>query len=200
MKKTLVASIVGGIIIFIWQFLSFALINFHKPAQNYTDKQDAIMNFLNTQQLPEGGYFLPNIPDNSTSAQREQAMKEAEGKPWAIVQYHHTLKNNMVMNMIRGLLVNIIIVFLFCWLVKKMAAPRFNTIVLSALAIGLIVFLNAPYTGAIWYESFDTWAHLADAIVSWGIVGLWLAWWLGRKTMHKEVSTTREPSVEMATG
>jgi len=200
MKKTLVASIVGGIIIFIWQFLSFALINFHKPAQNYTDKQDAIMNFLNTQQLPEGGYFLPNIPDNSTSAQREQAMKEAEGKPWAIVQYHHTLKNNMVMNMIRGLLVNIIIVFLFCWLLKKMAAPRFNTIVLSALAIGLIVFLNAPYTGAIWYESFDTWAHLADAIVSWGIVGLWLAWWLGRKTMHKEVSKTREPSVEMATG
>jgi hypothetical protein len=199
MKKTLVASIVGGIIIFIWQFLSFALINFHKPAQNYTDKQDAIMNFLNTQQLPEGGYFLPNIPDNSTSAQREQAMKNAEGKPWAIVQYHHTLKNNMVMNMIRGLLVNIIIVFLFCWLLKKMAAPRFNTIVLSALAIGLIVFLNGPYTGAIWYESFDTWAHLADAIVSWGFVGLWLAWWLGRKSRHNEVSKSREPSLEMAT-
>ena len=70
MKKTIVAALVGGIIIFIWQFLSFALINFHKPAQNYTDKQDAIMTFLNSQQLPEGGYILPNIPDNTTAAQR----------------------------------------------------------------------------------------------------------------------------------
>jgi hypothetical protein len=197
MKKTIVAAIVGGIIIFIWQFLSFALINFHKPAQNYTVKQDAIMNFLNSQQLPEGGYFLPNIPDNSTSAQRDLAMKEAEGKPWAIVQYHHTLKNNMVMNMVRGFLVDIIILLLFCWLLKKMGAPRFNTIVVGALVVGLIVFLNAPYTNAIWYENFDTWAHLADAIVSWGLVGLWLAWWFGRSARDKIVNNTREPSLEM---
>ena len=83
MKKTIVAAIVGGIIIFIWQFLSFALINFHKPAQNYTDKQDAIMNFLNSQQLPEGGYFLPNIPDNSTispkRAGNERGRRQAMG-------------------------------------------------------------------------------------------------------------------------
>lgn len=198
MKKTIVAALVGGIIIFIWQFLSFALINFHKPAQNYTDKQDAIMTFLNSQQLPEGGYILPNIPDNTTAAQREQAMKEAEGKPWAIVQYHHSLKNNMAMNMVRGLIVNIIIVFLFCWLLGRMANPGFTTIVLSALAIGMIVFLNAPYTGAIWYESFDTWAHLADAIVSWGLAGLWVAWWLGRGSKAAEYKKPAEQSFEMA--
>jgi hypothetical protein len=198
MKKTIVAALVGGIIIFIWQFLSFALINFHKPAQNYTDKQDAIMKYLNSQQLPEGGYFLPNIPDNSSAAQREQAMKEAEGKPWAIIQYHHALQNKMVMNMVRGLLVNIIIVFLFCWLIKRMTNPGFTTIVLSALVLGMIVFLNAPYTGAIWYESFDTWAHLADAIVSWGLTGLWIAWWLRRDTRQVGFRKTAEPSYEMA--
>ena len=38
MKKTVIAALVGGLIIFLWQFLSYALINFHKPAQQYTEK------------------------------------------------------------------------------------------------------------------------------------------------------------------
>ncbi len=198
MKKALVAAIVGGIIIFIWQFLSFALVNFHKPAVNYTDKQDAILNFLQTQQLPEGGYFLPNIPGNASSEQREQAMKDAENKPWAIIQYHHAYNSSMVMNIVRVLIVNMIIVFLFSLLLQRMTAPTFKAIVLSALSIGMIVFLNAPYTNAIWYQSFDTWAHLADAIVSWGLVGLWVAWWMGRTKGPKEINKTKEPSLEMA--
>lgn len=189
MKKVLIGAIVGGLIIFIWQFLSFALINFHKPAQQYTDKQDAIMNFLNSQQLPEGGYIIPSLPDNATMEDHEQLMKTAEGKPWANIQYHNALNTNMVMNMVRGFLVNVIIVWLFCWLVGRMKVTGFGTIVASALVVGLIVFLNGPYTGHIWYQFFDIWAHLGDAVLSWGLTGLWLAWWLRRG--KPEASTVR---------
>jgi hypothetical protein len=197
MKKLLVGAIVGGIIIFIWQFLSFALVNFHKPAQAYTDKQDAIMSFLNSQQLKEGGYILPNLPDNATMADHELHMKNAEGKPWASIQYHSNLKNNMTSNMVRGLLVDIILVFLFCWLVKRMNAPGFTTIVTSAVVVGLIVFLNVPYTGSIWYQSFDTSAYLADAVVSWGLTGVWLAWWLRRGNGQVVKIKPREQPAEM---
>ena len=55
MKKSLIGAIVGGIIIFIWQFLSWTLINLHKPAQQYTEKQEAVMAVLNSN-LEEGGY------------------------------------------------------------------------------------------------------------------------------------------------
>jgi hypothetical protein len=197
MKKVLIGAIVGGLIIFIWQFLSFALINFHKPAQQYTEKQDAIMNFLNSQQLAEGGYIIPSLPDNATMDDHEQLMKTAEGKPWVNIQYHNSLKTNMVMNMIRGFITNIIIIFLFCWLIQRMAAPRFGTIVTSALVVGLIVFLNAPYTGYIWYQNFDLWAHLADAVVSWGLTGLWLAWWLRREKVETNTVRVKESSMEM---
>jgi hypothetical protein len=61
MKKSLIGAIVGGIIIFLWQFLSWALINFHKPAQQYTAKQDAVMTILNSN-LEEGGYIMPALP------------------------------------------------------------------------------------------------------------------------------------------
>jgi hypothetical protein len=198
MKKILVGALVGALIIFIWQFLSFALINFHKPAQSYTDKQDAILSALNSQGIKEGGYIIPALPDNATMEEHEQLMKTAEGKPWASVQYHSSLQNNMVMNMIRGFVTNVIIVLLFCWLLNRMNAPRFGTIVTSALVVGLIVFLNAPYTGFIWYQSFDIWASFADAVVSWGLTGVWLAWWLRRNKTKLNAVKVKEPSAEMA--
>lgn len=183
MKKTIIGSVVGAIIIFIWQFISFAAVNLHKPAQQYTDKQEAIMSFLNGQGLKEGGYVMPIVPETASQSEMEAAMKATDGKPWARVEYHNTAQNSvnaMVINMVRGLLVNIVIVFLFCWLIGKIANPGFGTIVGGALAVGIIAFLNQPYTLFIWYKSFDIWASLLDALMMWGLAGLWLGWWLRR--------------------
>jgi hypothetical protein len=198
MKKAIIGSIVGGLIIFIWQFLSFGLINFHKPAQGYTEKQAEIMTLLNNLGLKEGGYVMPSVPEGSSRDEMEKAMKDSDGKPWAWVQYHAKAQNStsdMTMNMVRGLLVNIVIVFLFCWLVRKMAAPAFGTILAGALAVGMISFLNQPYTGHIWYKTFDIWAFFLDAVAAWGLTGLWLGWWLRRGAngnVRYKVAATRE--------
>ena len=88
--------------------------------------------------------------------------------------------NKMFMNMGRSLLVNIFIIGLLCWLLIKINAPSFGTIFLGTLGTGLIVFLHAPYTMHIWYGSFDLTAHFIDALVAWGVNGLWLGWWLRR--------------------
>ena len=52
MKKTIIGALVGAVIIFIWQFVSFAAVQLHKPAENYTDKQTAILEFPKNQ-FPE---------------------------------------------------------------------------------------------------------------------------------------------------
>lgn len=197
MKKAIIGSLVGAIIIFIWQFLSFALINFHRPAQQYTDKQDAIMSFLNNQGLKEGGYIMPTSPETASSSEMEATMKAYDEKPWARIEYHNVAKNStsdMIMNMVRGFLVDFVMVLLFCWLIGKMAAPSFGTILTSALFVGLIAFLFEPYTGTIWYKFFDIWAYFLDAIAAWGLTGLWLGWWLRRG--RTQLSTVRIPERE----
>ena len=142
MKKTVIAALVGGLIIFLWQFLSYALINFHKPAQQYTEKQEAILQFLESQNLPEGGYVLPNLPATASMEDHENLMKSAAGKPWVNLQYHKALDTGMVMNMLRGFIINVIIVSLFCSLIRRMAMPTSGTIVTSAVMVGLIVFFE----------------------------------------------------------
>jgi hypothetical protein len=201
MKKTIIGSIVGALIIFIWQFLSFGLINFHKAGQDYTDKQDAIMSFLNNQGLKEGGYVMPTVPSTASRDEMEKSMEATNGKPWAKIEYHNVAENSagaMTMNMVRGFLVNFVIVLLFCWMISKMTAPSFGTIATAAIVVGLIAFLNQPYTGFIWYKIFDIWAYFLDAVVAWGLTGLWLGWWLRRGRSQMSAVKIGERDKELA--
>ena len=198
MKKVIIGSIIGGLIIFLWQFLSFAAIDLHKPAHQYTEKQDVILSFLNSQGLKQGGYMLPSLPDGASWSEHEKAMKTAEGKPWALIQYYDKMETDMTMNMIRGFLVDVVAVFLLCWLIGKMAPLNFGKIVTSAIVVGLIAFLFEPYTGSIWYKWADIWAFFLDAVIAWGLTGIWLGWWLRRGRSKLSTVKIDEKEKELA--
>ena len=185
MKRTIIASIVGGILIFLWQFLSFPILNLHKAAQGYTPNQEAILENLKANLPEEGGYILPNLPETATNEDHEKQMETANGKPWASIQYHKSNESSsgaMTMNMARALLSHIITIMLFCWILKQMNLLTFGKIFIASLFTGLIVFLNSPYSQSIWFDFFDITAHLIDAIVIWALVGLWLGWYLSRSS------------------
>lgn len=195
MKKLLIASLVGGILLFLWQFISWNMANFHESVQQYTPQQEKIISFLNELNLEEGGYILPIPPPGASMDEWNKLMDDAVGKPWAKVEYHKSLSNNMTMNMVRGLVINILTIFLLCWILMRFRSLRFSNIFTASLLTGLIVFFNVPYTQAIWYEAFDTWAHLADAVISWGLVGAWLGWYLGSKPGREAGIANRRTAV-----
>ncbi len=181
MKKLLVGAIVGGIIIFIWQTLSWAALNLHHASQEYTPKQDSILSYLNSQFSEEGAYLLPSYPKGTSREEMEKQMDMNKGKPWVQIQYHKALNVNMAANIIRGLLADIVMVAFFCWIMIRLASPGFGVIFTSSLFTGIIVFINSPYTIHIWYPKADIWIHFLDAIASWALCGIWLGLWLGRK-------------------
>lgn len=179
--KLFIGSLVGGIIIFICQFLSWAALDMHRSAQQYTPKQDSILAYLSTQFDSSAGYLLPNTPAGASSADMQALAERSKGKPWAQVFYHTNLNTNMGMNMFRNLVTNILMVLFFCWIISGYTANSFGKTFLAAIFVGFIIFMHASYTEHIWYETFDLGAHLFDYLVSWGITGLWLGWWLNRK-------------------
>lgn len=181
MKKLLVGAFVGGLLLFIWQTLSWMVFDLHSKAHSYTDRQDAILSALNTELTEEGSYMLPMPKPGTPMSEHEAFMKENEGKPWATVIYRKSLETDMVMNIVRGFIVNLVLMALFCWMISKFATPKMGTVFLASIFAGLIVFLNGIYTGHIWYPTFDLMAHFADAIVGWGLAGIWLGWWYSKK-------------------
>ena len=179
MKKFILGSLVGGLLIFIWQTLSWTVLDLHHAGQQYTPKQDSILQYLNSQFTEDGSYYLPNHAPGASSQEMEKEMAAAQGHPWAQIQYHRSMDINMSANIIRGLIVDIIMVGILCWILMKIPAG-FGTIFIATLFTGIIVFINSPYTVHIWYPKADIMAHLTDALVSWALCGIWLGWWLSR--------------------
>ncbi len=181
MKKAIIGAFVGGIIIFMVQFLVWTVLNVHYKSMAYTPKQDTILNYLNSQNLPSGQYLMPGVKPDATSAEKQAHMTESAGKPWAIVSYHKTQNTNMGMSMVRSFLTDVLVVLLLCWILLKINAPTFGTILLACLLTAAIVYLNSDYTFHIWYQSAGQKGYIIEYTAQWGLVGIWLGWWLRRK-------------------
>ncbi len=172
MKRRLLFSLIGAIIIFGWQFLSFAFPNFHKSASSYTPAQDEILLKLQELGLKEGMYFLGQ-PDPSLSMDEQKtAMDSMEGKPWAMINYHLTNSMSMALNMITGFVVCFIISFLLFWVFVQQKDPVLKNRIFLSLAVGIIGFLFTPYIKFIWYREPDIFAYFADGIIPWILLGI----------------------------
>ncbi len=178
MSKQIIGAVIGGLILFIWQFLSFSLLGIHSSQMAKTDQQDAILENLAAANLPEGMYFIPQ-PMTNTAEDREAHMNKYENKPWARVSYHHSLDMSMGMNLVRGLIIDLVAAFLLVWLLTQMSDLNFKTALLSSLAVGLIGYLSINYLNHVWFEE-PSLPDLVDAVVQWGAVGAWLGFWLPR--------------------
>lgn len=170
MKKHLLFSIIGGIIIFAWQFLSYAMPNFHKNANEYTPLQDTLLSTFQAVGLEEGMYMLgqPN-PDDP-----DATYDMSESSTWAVVNYQIDVPNSMTMPMVRGIIICIVIAALLFLFFKQQTNARLIDRLLIALGVGIIGFLYTPYTNYIWYREPDIYAHMLDAIVPYLILG-----WIG---------------------
>jgi len=177
--KMIVGALVGGLLVFIWQFLSWTMLNMHGSQQKYTPNQDSILNFLSTQLTEDGTYFLPNAASGATQEDQQKLMESSAGKPWAQISYHKTMNMAMGMNMVRGYLVDVFAVMLLIWLLLKIPELSFQTAIISSIVVGVIGYLTTEYTNSIWFENNSV-PDLIDAIVSWAICGTWLGYYLKR--------------------
>lgn len=171
MKRKLLFSAIGAIIIFAWQFFSNAMPNFHKSASQYTAAQDEIIQKLEELGINEGMYFLGQPDPLLSKAEKQASMDKMDGKPWGVINYHKVNTMSMTMNMIRGFLVCFVISFLLFWLFQQQKDPTLQNRLFLSLAVGIIGFFFVPYTNFIWYKAPDIFAHFADGIVPWLILG-----------------------------
>ena len=180
MTRGIIGALVGAIILFVWQFMSWAMLELHSDSMKHAPNQDAILDCL-TQHLPgEGEYFVPNLADGAGHEAEQQYMETRIGKPWAMIQYHESLQMSMGMNMIRGFVSDFIAIFLLCWLLLKIDRLDMKTALLGSLAVGLIGYLTIHYIDQIWFET-NSMMDLLDSILPWGLIGLWLGYFLPRR-------------------
>ncbi len=183
MKKWLIGSLVGALLVFVWQFLSWTVLHFHYSESKYTPTQDSILRNLSSN-LKEGGvYMMPTVPPGSSMETEQEVRKKANGNPMAMVTYVTSFDNSMTMPMIRGYLINLFLVFSFIYIISRGSMPSGMRIFAAAIALGFFSWLWGPYMSHNWMQLplEATHGNLIDDLVAWGLVGIWLGWWLNRK-------------------
>ena len=179
MSKRIIGTLVGGLILFLWQFLSWSMLNVHGSQMAYTEKQDMLLEVLEASGLEQGYYFIPRQKPGATAEELQALQEKMQGKPWARVSYHKSFNYNMPLNMIRGLLLDFVAAFFLVWILMKLSDLSFTNILMTTLGIGLIGYLTISYLNTVWFEEGSL-PDLVDAVVQWGLCGAWLGWWLPR--------------------
>ena len=176
MKNPVAYMFVGGLVLFIWQFLSFAALNLHGRAQSYTPKSDEIIDFLESIDLEHGMYALgaPSPEERSDPGLQEEYLKRTEGNNWGVLNYQPNWTNNMFPNLGRGLFMNLLTALLLFQVIRGMGDRSLKRRISVAVAVGWMGFMFYPYSNFIWFKNPDIWAHLIDATVPFVLLG-WFA-------------------------
>jgi hypothetical protein len=183
MKKIIIGSLVGAILLFGWQAASWMVLGLHDKAMKYTPAEDSLLNTFSNTLTEEGQYVIPGLPPGATQKDMEECAQKNNGKPWAVITYHKTRNTDMAMPIIRGFLICLVCLWLCCLVIAKLANKSFTGVFSTTLTFGLISFLFVWYIGHNWMDTpWDVLkGELIDDIAGWGLAGIWLGWWYGRK-------------------
>jgi hypothetical protein len=192
MKKFIIASLVGTLIIFLWSAISWTALPIHTHSFRYTPKQDSIMKVLTGSSLETGEYMMPMVDNRNVGMFDKEAMKKHEemmknnvGKPFAMIMYNKEGISMDPCQFIIGLLVDLFAVMCVVILLV-MAREKLTTFFMrwwAVMIIGFVVALNSYMLEWNWlhYPWHFLKGEIIDTFVEWGLCGAWLSWYIGRK-------------------
>jgi len=188
MKRFLIGALIGAILVFGWQTISHLLFHYHDDGLRQAPNQEKIISTLSGLFTEEGQYLIPRSSPNASQEDMAKFGETMKGKPWAIVTYHTSYNNDMGLAIVRSFVTAFICVLLFIAILGRNPGG-FSSVFLKGIGIGALMFLFVWYNSDIWFQT--PWqfikGELIDLLVAWGLCGLWLGWWLNRRTAERSV-------------
>jgi hypothetical protein len=189
MKKIIIASVVGAVILFVWSALSWMVMPAHLHTFKYTPAQDSILNVLKNSGLSTGAYMIPSVDNSNVTAFDSEFQKKCQemhksmvGKPAATLFYISSLRDMDPMQFIKGFLYNLIAVFCACMLLSLAYQSNASFFMRwwMVMLIAVIYVMQGPMSmhNWMWEPWHYTRGFIYDAFIGWGLTGLWLAKYL----------------------
>ena len=191
MKKLIIAALVGGVILFAWNALSWMALPIHHDTFMYTEHQDEILEVVNKHLDKSGTYRIPFV-DNREAGMYDEEYKEAfqaleekqEGKPFFTIFY---VKEGMSMDPLKflmGIVNSFIAVFLVA-LILGLAQDKLSGFFQRwwlVMLIPVLMCFSGPIVDMNWmgFQWHYVKGIILDHLVSWGLVGAWLSYYMGK--------------------
>lgn len=191
MKKLLIASIIGAIILFVWGAMAWTFLPIHHHTFKYSPAQEQVLEHLSENLGESGAYGMPSADnreismfDSNYMTETEKIMKENAGKPSAIIFYNDGGNVMSGRTYAFGFLFQFILAFIAS-LMLALTGDRLKTffdrwwlVMLLAVFVSIEGHLMSwNWMGFSWHYVKDM---ILDELLAWAIVGIWLAYYFGR--------------------
>lgn len=184
-KKIFLGAILGGLVAFIWGWISWTMLPWHDATfRSFTDG-DAITAAIKANAPNTGVYLLPNMPPDSATATPEQkqaahdawAKRYAEG-PSGILAIKTEGTASMGPALVGGLVLNVLAAALLTWLLIAGGPRAYALKVVFIVVVALFATVVSHLTSWNWWGvAIDyTSVMVADTLVTWLLAGFVIAW------------------------
>lgn len=183
MKKVIIAGLVGGLVIFVWQFISYTVLPWHMMVIHNIPAGEQVSQVLKNNSLPSGVYHHPGFDEGAAS--EEEAMnafaeRYKQGANINFMVYAAGGKDpNDPMQFVISYLLNALASLIAAYVLWKSGAslsgylPR--VLLVTALALFSVLFhtlMNWNWWG---FPGDFTLVEAADTLVAWFLAGLAIA-------------------------
>lgn len=187
MKKIILAAVVGGLILWVWGFLAWAVLPLHNATMRAFPDEMAAMDQFRRELPGPGVYVFPMMPDPSSAADpavTDAAMTEYTARyasgPTGWLFYDPAGKDPFMVNqLIAGFFIFAAAAGLVAWLLSRStaAAGSFLSRVAFCGVIGLLIAVGTHLSAWNWMDHPFDWtrAMMIDSIVAWLLAGAGIA-------------------------
>lgn len=167
MKKTLPLSLVAGAVLFVWGFISWAVLPWHESVAHKFSDEAAVAQVLKANAPEQGVYYLP--------------FAEEDHKPGEAAAFVNVLPQGFDMNMGKlmgiGLLTQIISAFLVLLLLRQTRGLSYMGKVMFVALVGLTIGFvsHAPYWNWFGFSTSYVMVIILDTVIGWTLTGLVIA-------------------------
>ncbi len=179
MKRKIISLIIGTLILFIWNALSWMVLPFHSNTLNSIPDNAINAELLKEHLLKDGVYHYPGFPEENTP----QALKEMENRietgPRITLMVYKRGKTELfsMLSFLGSFVINFVTVLLLYSLIQVSRVQTTKTILLMSLFVALIIGFASDLAQMNWYlfPLGYTILNMVDHLIPFLLIGILLS-------------------------
>jgi hypothetical protein len=168
-RSLFLSSIIGGVIAFIWGFVSWMVVPWHSAHMHRFDDPEAVVETL-AQNAPADGIYVYNP---------KEMLDDSSGTvPFVFASINRThAQHKPAVPLIRSLVFQVVAAFFVSWILIRIKSRKYWDLVTISALIGLISAILSDLPAWNWWGIPGTYAiiGLLDAVIGWFLAGLGMA-------------------------
>lgn len=158
-QKTLLAALVGGVVLFLWGFLTHAVLPLYNNSLNRFTNEEEVSRAIASNAARSGTYLAPNmpaLPPNASAEEKENAMKEMQEKmkqgPVMFAHVRVGATSSFTGYYLVQIVIDLLAGFILTFILGNSKSTALRSRVLTAAAVGaaVIVLVSTPEWKLVW--------------------------------------------------